>query len=551
MRDWNRRPSATRAITRYPVGSSTGMTLERRLMPSVDLLTYHNDVARTGANLNETELTPANVNPAQFGKLAQAAVDGQVYAQPLVKTGVVFRDGSTHDVVFVATEHDSVYAFDANTLSPLWKDSFINPAAGITPASSASLAFTDLVPEVGITGTPVIDAATNTLFVVSEVQETMAGQLTYAHQLHALDLATGAERLGGPLIIEASAAGRGVGSVRGQVAFQSKWELQRSALLLDNGSVYVAFSSHGDLGPYHGWVLGYDSQTLRPTASYNITPNGQQGGIWMSGGGLASDTSGFIYLSSGNGTFHPRPRRGDYGDSIVKLAPSNLPERLAVVDYYTPSSQAYLNANDLDLGSGGVMLLPNQAGPFPHLLVTGAKEGRLYLINRDNLGRFVANPTRERSHQQIPGALHRIFSSPAYFNGTIYYVGFGNPGVSTPNQGDRLKAYSIVNGVINPAATSSPLAYGFPGAVPSVSANGATDGIVWTISNAGGGLGNVAELRAFDAANVTRVLYDSTQIGTRDQATTAVKFAAPTVTNGKVYVGSARALTMYGLFPRK
>jgi hypothetical protein len=243
MTGWKRRPKGRLSRVRTLVRSGDAIMLERRLMPSVDVLTYHNDNARTGANLSETVLTPANVNPSTFGKLGQVAVDGQVYAQPLIKAGVAFPDGSTHDVVFVATEHDSVHAFDANTLAPLWHASFINPAAGITAVSSAGLKFQNIVPEVGITSTPVIDPATNTLFVVSEVQIATPRGVVYAHQLHALDLATGLEKLGGPVTIQSPAP------ARGKASFQSKWELQRPALLLANGSVYVAFGSHADVGP--------------------------------------------------------------------------------------------------------------------------------------------------------------------------------------------------------------------------------------------------------------------------------------------------------------
>jgi outer membrane protein assembly factor BamB len=545
----NGRPKTRRTRALTLAGSGAEIVLERRLMPSVNVLTYHNNNARTGANLNETVLTPSNVSPVTFGQLAQVPVDGQVYAQPLVKTNVAFPIGSKHDVVYVATEHDSVYAFDANTLAPLWHDSFINPAAGITPVSSAALDYTDLTPEVGITSTPVIDPATNTLFVVSEIQAATPRGLLYVHQLHALDLATGAEKLGGPVTVQAAVPGTGTGSYRGTAFLQSIWALQRAALLLTGGTVYVGFASHGDAGPFHGWLIGYNARTLRQTAAFNVTPNGAEGGIWMSGGGPAADASGQIFLATGNGTFRPRARGGDYGDSILKLVPAAVPRSLVVADYYTPWNQAALSANDLDLGSGGVMLLPDQPGGNPHLLVVGGKEGRIYLINRDNMGHFSANPRTQHTVEQLPGQVNWLFDTPAYYNNTIYYASYGTPGQPSLNQGEHLKAFSLVQGLINPAARVSPFTYGYPGASPSISANGATNGIVWTVSNAGAAFGNVPALRAADASDVSHVLYDSSLAGAGNQSTRAVKFAVPTIANGKVYVGSSNALTLYGLLP--
>jgi hypothetical protein len=520
--------------------------LEPRLLLAVDVLTYHNDNGRTGDNLAETILTPTNVNVTSFGRLGQVAVDGQVYAQPLIKTDVLLPDGTTHDLVFVATEHDSVYAFDANTLALVWQDSFINPAHGVTAVPSTAVNGYAVNSQWGITSTPVIDPSSNTIYVVAMTQTTLPGQHpVYAYQLHALDLATGAEKVGGPVTIQATVPGFGAASVGGKIKFNPFKEIQRSALLLSNGVVYIAFASFDDHNPYHGWVIGYNAQTLKQTAMFNDTPNGMQGGIWMSGDGPAADAAGMIYLSTGNGTFSPA--NGNYGNSVLKLAPTA--KGLRVADYFTPDNQARLNSLDLDLGSGGVMLLPDQGGNTPHLLVAAGKQGTLYLINRDKMGHF--NASRNMVVQTIPGAMVQSYDTPAYFNGTIFYAGAGPNIKGKVPGGESLKAFTISAGRINPAATVSAPTFGYPGATPSISANGTTNGIVWALDNGGSFAGKPAVLRAYDATNITRVLYDSTWAPAgRDTAGPAVKFAVPTVANGKVYVGGNGTLTLYGLLPQ-
>ncbi len=514
--------------------------LESRLLLSVDVLTYHNDNARLGANLNESVLTPANVNAATFGKIGQVAVDGQVYAQPLVKTNVAISGVGTRDVVYVATEHDSVYAFDAKTLAPIWHDSFINPAAGITPEQSTDPDTSDIYPEIGITSTPVIDAATSTMYVVSTVRIVRPGKAAgFAQQLHALDLATGAEKLGGPVNLAATVPGSGTGSVHGTLSYQRRWQNQRPALLLSNGVVYIASASFSDHGPYHGWVLGYSAQTLRQTSAFVNTPNGSKGGIWMSGSGPAADAAGNLYFSSGNGTFKPKGLKGDFGNTVTKLRPT--PGRLKVADYFTPSNQAKLSAIDLDLGSGGVVLLPEQPGAHPHLLVAGGKEGTVYLLNRDKLGGY---GSRSNAFQEVHGAITGLFDTPAYFNGTLYFVG-----TSTQAGGglDRLKAFSLVGGRINPTPAIGSNPEGYPGSSPSVSANGSSDGILWTLT--GNKSRSTATLRAYNAGDITRELYNSLQAGTRDLPGPYVKFSVPTVANGKVYLGGRGTLTLFGILP--
>ena len=431
----------------------------------VDVLTYHNDIARTGQNLNETVLTPANVNVATFGKLFSYPVDGYVYAQPLYKSNVAIPGRGTRNVVFVATEHNSVYAFDAddNTTGLLWQVSFIDPARGITTVPSQDVLTGDIVPELGITGTPVIDSASGILYVVAKTKEVGGdGSVHYVQRLHALDITTGAERLGGPAVIAdtvltatgsyvyvsgPSVAGSGDGSVGGTVVFNALRQMNRSGLLLLNGIVYIAWGSHGDNGPYHGWIIGHDAQTLLPVAVFNTTPNGGLGGVWMSGGGPAADGSGNVYVSTGNGTFAVSGSGSPaYGDSVLKLAPA---PSLTVGDSFTPWNQSDLNVNDLDLGSGGVLVVPDQAGAHPRVLVAGGKRS-VYLIDRDNLGGYQGCGTTCDSVLQVL-TINGSFDSAAYFNGLVYFHPSGNV----------LRAFQLSNGLLSQTSQSS-TSFGFP-----------------------------------------------------------------------------------------
>jgi hypothetical protein len=468
------------------------------------------------------------------------AVDAAVYGQPLYKSSVAIPGKGTHNVVFVATENDSVYAYDADSLALLWHDSFINPAAGVTAIPAADVVAGDIGTEVGITGTPVIDPKTNTLYVVDSIKIVTGQTSSYAQQLIALDLATGALKHGGPVTIKAAVTGKGTGSINGSIAFDPLVELQRSGLLLVNGVVYIAWASHGDYGNYHGWIMGYSAQTLKQVAAFNDTPNGYQGGIWMSGGAPAADAQGNVYASSGNGAYTANLGGAEYGDTLIKLSTR---KGLSVTDFFTPSNQKTLNDTDMDFGSGGVLLLPDQPGRHPRELVTGGKDGVLYLINRDNMGRF--NAKANQVVEAIPNPDDGLFATPAYFNNTIYYVGvLTSPAPQSP----VLKAFHLVNGRLLPTPTLGQIGYGFPGSTPSISANGTKNGIVWTLDNVGWFDSGPAILRAYDARNITRELYDSTQAaGQRDEAGAAVKFTVPTVANGKVYVGGDRVLTVYGL----
>jgi uncharacterized protein (TIGR03118 family) len=748
-----------------------------------DVLTYHNDNSSTGQNLSETTLTPSNVNPVSFGKLFTDPVDGFVYGQPLTVSHVPIPGRGTHNVVFVTTEHDSVYAFDAdNGGAPLWKDSFINPSAGITTVPSAVTLTTDIVPEVGITATPVIDGSTGTLYVVAKTQNVESDGTHYVLTLHALDITSGAEKFGGPVTIAdtifnsstntftfvrgPTVPGTGDNSVNGIVHMNALRENVRSALTLSNGVVYLGVTSHGDNQPYNGWLLGFNASKLRPVSVFNTAPNGSENAIWMSGGKPVVDSNGNIYVATGNGTFDAVPTPGgvqslgaaggglgyqgilnsvavtlrafnspstglgengqfltpndlsgtgidfnagaqaspphvfsvtlsysgttltetlkdvtansatvtetyrnvnigqlvggntafvgftggtggldmqqdvktwtfsngtttidhsggfasnsdlqangsasftsglaqltpsnfgqagsifaktvvnvtagwtttftfqmvagtnpvadgmtftiqanpgspagpDFGDSVIKLAPNGS----TVTDFFTPFNQAALSAVDEDLGSGGVLLLPDSAGSsaHPHLLVAAGKDGTIYLIDRENMGKF--NSSFNDVVQQLPGAIPNggsmagAYDSPAYHNGAIYYLGVG----------DVLRKFLVANGLLStsPAEQTSTV-FDFPGATPSISANGTSDGIVWVLNNSTYGIpksptASPAVLYAYDA-NTLQELYNSNDVA-GDQPGNAVKFTVPTVSHGHVYVGSQGSFSVYGLLP--
>ena len=508
----------------------------------VSVTTSRNDNSRDGQNLNETILTPDNVNAASFGKLFSHTVDGYVYAQPLYVPNVTIPGLGTHNVVYVATEHDSVYAFDADAdtgvnHSRLWHRSFIHPKRGVTTVSSGDISCGDIVPEVGITSTPVIDTATGTMYLIAKTKEN--GK--FFHRLHALDITTGAERPGAPVVIRAKVKGNGDGNVNGVVYFDPLREAQRPGLLLQNGSVYIGWASHCDIGPYHGWVMSYDETTLKQTAVWNSTPNGGLGGVWQAGTGLAADSSFNVFLATGNGTYDGKKGGDDFSDTVAKLAPP-VGDRFRLTDWFTPYNQADLSNNDTDVGSGGVLLLPDQGGPHQHLLVQVGKEGSIYLIDRDKMGHFNPN-NNSQIVQDMENAIGGLWATPAWWNNNVYFGG----------SGDVLRQYTFDPGseqLSNGAVFVSPTYFGFPGPTPSISANGTADAIVWVLQTDDYGSGS-ATLHAYDATDIGTELYNSSQDSQRDDPGGAVKFTVPTVANGKVYVPAVQRLTVYGLLGGK
>jgi uncharacterized protein (TIGR03437 family) len=503
------------------------------LWAQVNVLTYQYDNSRAGANLNESVLTPANVNQSQFGKLFSFAVDGYVYGQPLYLGNMSIAGKGTHNLVLVATEHDSVYAFDADSSSganaaPLWHVSFINAAAGVSTVPYADTGCNQIVPELGITSTPVIDAASGTVYVVAMTKETEGGSANYVQRLHALDISTGAERSSSPVEIQATYPGTGEGG--GTLVFAPRNYKQRPGLLLLNGVVYAAFSSHCDIGTYHGWLLGYDAKTLKQVAVYNNTPNGNQGSFWQGNAAPAADAEGNIYVVAGNGTFDYPDGGGDLGESYIKLSSAG---GLAAIDYFAPFNFGELDGADLDVGSAGVALIGDEAGSasHPHLLVGAGKEGRIYVLDRDNLGKW-RNGADSQIVASLAGAIGGgLFGNPAYFNKTVYFGGAG----------DNLKAFSLGNAKLGTSPSSETGAqFGYPGGVPSISANGTTNGIVWFLETS-----NI--LHAYDASNLGHELYNSNQNRSRDALASYVKFSVPTIANGKVYVGTQSSVAVYGL----
>jgi uncharacterized protein (TIGR03437 family) len=500
------------------------------LAAQVNVLTYQYDNTRAGANLNEALLTPANVNSKQFGKLFSHAVDGYIYGQPLYLAGVNIAGKGFHNVIYVATEHDSVYAFDADNnaganASSLWEVHFLNPPS-ITSVPASDVNCGQIDPEMGITSTPVIDPVSGTIYVVA-MTKIIGATVSYSQQLHALDVTSGAERPGSPVTVQASVPGTGEGG--NTVVFAPKNYKQRPGLLLLGGVVYTAWSSHCDIGVYHGWLIGYDAKTFQQVAVYNNTPNGNEGSFWAGGAAPAADSKGNIYLVAGNGTFDTESGGPDLGESFIKLSSTS---GLTVTDYFAPFNFNSLNQGDLDVGSAGVALLPDEAGSasHPHLMVGSGKEGRIYVLDRDNLGKWQAG-SDSQAVATLVGAIGGLFGNPAYFNGMVYFCGAG----------DSLKAFSLSDATLAPAPGSqSEATFGFPGCVPSISAYGASNGIAWLLEASG-------TLRAYDASNVAAELYDSNQNASRDALGGYVKFSAPTVVNGKVYAGTQSALVTYGL----
>ena len=517
-----------------------------------NVLTWRYDNTHQGQNTQETILTPANVNTNTFGKLFSYTVDGQVYAQPLYVGNLTLPNQTTHNVIFIATEHDSVYAFDADNngganSGPLWKASMISTAhgaaSGATTVPAADVSTQDLHPEIGISSTPVIDINTSTIFVVAKSKEN--GK--YVQRLHALSILDGSERSGSPVSISASVPGTGSGSSGGTLSLSTLWQLNRPALGLFNGHIYIAFGAHGDNGPWHGWVLVYNETTLAQTGAMCTSPNGSGDAVWMSGAGLPIDTvsaNGRAFLATGNGdmtSYPPLSNNVDFGESVLRYDLSN--GGFAISDAFTVYNQSSLSGSDLDQGSGGVLLLPDQPGAHPHELIQVGKEGRILVINRDSLGGYAGSGAGRNTNilQDITNALqsdHGLWSTPAYWNGNVYMWA----------ENDVLKVFPLTSGALpNRATAQSSVTSSFPGATPVVSSNGTQNGIVWALETDLYNSNGSSILYAFNATNIGQELYGSNQNSTRDDAGPAVKFAVPMVTNGKVYVGAGGQVDVYGL----
>ncbi len=521
---------ATAAFLFFAAASQTTST-----GTTTDVATYHNDVARTGQNLNEVSLTPTSVTAATFGKTRFLATDGKVDAQPLFLSGLVVPGVGARDVVYVATEHDSVYAFDASSGSTLWQVSLL----GTGETTSDTRGCSQVTPEIGITSTPVIDRSRGANGIVYVVAMSKTASGAYVQRLHALDAALGSELLGGPQTVQASFPGTGAGSSGGVVNFDPKQYEERAGLLEINGQIVTVWTSHCDIDPYTGWIISYDAGTLTRSSVLNVTPNGSRGGMWMAGAGPAADSQGNVYVLDGNGTFDTTltsagfPNKGNFGNAFIKIATAG---GLSVADYFATFDTVSASNADTDLGSGGAMVFPDfvdASGATRHLAIGAGKDGHMYVVDRDAMGKW--NASSNQNYQDISGALGgSVFSMPAYFNNTLYY------GAS----GAKLKAFAIASARVSAtAASSSAVSFAYPGTTPSISASGSTNAIVWAVENK-----NPAVLHAYDATNLGRELYNSTQAANgRDSFGSGNKFITPTIVNGRVYVGTPTGVAVFGL----
>lgn len=520
------------------VAGTLSQTVSLPLAVKVDFVTQHNDVERTGLNPNEPILNPANVTTATFGLLRTLPVDQQVDAQPLVVSNVTIG-GKLHDVVYVVTENDSLYAFDAASGARLWRVSVVG--AHETVASDHA-GCGQPGPDIGVTSTPVVDrkaGPNGTLFLVAATDDDLANN----HQrLHAIDLATGAERPNSPVDIEATYPGNGPNSSGGKLTFEPQQYLERTGLLLLRGHIYLGWASHCDRTPYNGWVMSYDETTLAQSSVINITPNGASGGIWMAGTGLAADSNGFIYFLDGNGTFDTElspkgfPLQHDFGNGFLKL--STFEGKLSVADYFEMHNTVDESSNDQDLGSGGLIVLPDMKdakGAVHHLAVGAGKDRNIYVVNRDSMGKFNPN-TDSAIEQEVSGEIGGVWSAPAYFNNAIYYAAVK----------DVLKVFPIVDAKLATAPSEIGGHYfSYPGASLSISADGVKDGIVWAVNFQG-----ATTLYAYDATNL-HTLYTSDQAANgRDSLNGVSRFIAPVVVNGMVYIATPKGVAVFGLLSK-
>ena len=528
-----------RVATRIPLMVVLVATFGQACFGQVNVLTYHNDNARTGQNLVETTLTPSNVKSAKFGKLFGVTLDGTVDAQPLYVSGLNMAQQGVHNVVLAATEHDSVYAFDANSGTIYWHISALK--SGETPSDPRGCG--QVSPEIGITSTPVIDlhaGAHGTIYLIAMSKDANGN---YYQRLHALDITTGAEEFGGPLNVAATYHGTGDNSVNGSVVFDPKQYKSRPGLLLLNGTVYTGWGSHCDIRPYTGWLIGYNETTLQQNAVFNFAPNGNEAAVWAAGGGVAADTSGNIFVQVANGTFDTTlssqgfPNEGDYGNAFVKLVRSGGSGALEATDYWTMDNTVTESDADEDLGSGGLILLPDvtdATGKTRHLGTGAGKDGNIYVFDRDNMGKFLASSNGNLYQELAHGLAGGEFATPAWFNGTIYYGGVS----------DNIRAYKLSAARFPSSASgTTPGSFEYPGTTPAVSANGTSNAILWAVENS-----NPAVLHAYDANDIGSELYNTNQAsGGRDHFGPGNKFITPTIANGKVYVGTTTGVAAFGL----
>jgi hypothetical protein len=502
---------------------------------ATDVVTYHYNIARTGQNLHESILTTSNVNSTSFGKLFTFPVDGVIDAQPLYLSAVSIPGKGKHNVVYAVTENDSVYAFNADVGTPLWKVSLL----GTDESPSDDHGCGQISPQIGITSTPVIDRASGpngTIYVVAMSKNSTQ----YFQRVHALDITTGAEEFGGPVVVQAKYPGTGDNSHDGYVIFDPGQYAERQGLLLLHGVIYTGWTSHCDGGLYTGWLIGYNETTLAQTGVLNVTPNGSEGSIWQDGNGIASDGKNLFFLDA-NGTFDTTlnskgfPNKGDYGNAFVKVSTTN---KLHVADYFNMYNTVHESDTDEDLGSGGALVLPamkDAKGKTRYLAIGAGKDQNIYIVDRTNMGKF--NPNNDNAiYQEIDGVLGGgEWASPAYFNGNIYYGPVGNNLLQFQFSKARLSTLP---------QSKSAATFNYPGTTPTVSANGSSNSIVWAIEHSDPN----DVLHAYNASSLAQELYNSSQAGNnRDQFGSASHFGTPMIVDGKVYVGTINSVVVFGL----
>jgi hypothetical protein len=531
--------------------ASTSATVTANITPAVDVLTFRNDVSRTGLQPAETKLTTSNVNATSFGKVFTFATDGYTYAQPLFVSSYKMGDGNLQNVLYVANATGTIYAFDADNNNPtagyLWKTS-------VVPGNESVIAYTDYYgctnpyPNAGIIGTPVIDRTLGVLYVVGKTKLVSGSTTTYIQRIHAISLATGAEMLNGPTVIAASVPGTGNGSSGGTVAFNALAENERAALVEANGSVWISWASHCDEGAYHGWTIGYNAANVgQQTGVYNNTPNGSQGGIWMVSGGISADNAGNLFTVAGNGTFDANSGGKDYSDTVQRLGigVSTGTTTLTSEDYFTPTNEAVLSQNDEDFGTADALLFSDPAsGVAPYLLATADKTGRIYLMNRYDLGGFDTGPSSTNGDLQDFAYGSQSFSNFGWFNNRVYIGQGGKPLAAfdfTPGTAETAGYLATTPSMVTPVTFSS--GYSTGGLQPMFSANGTANAIVWGFDT------NAGVLYAFNANALATELYASSTNSTRDKPPTPVKFTVPVIANGRVYVAGQGAVAAYGVLP--